>query len=158
MDPYRDIRRATMGDYFVYCVELLHTDDGFPKFYVGSTQTLQMRLHDHFTGSPESTEWVRRWGGAKREVTTRRTTAEDRCGAEVAMATEMKCKYGWNNVRGALDCNPGDSSRAIPRYWRVPPSGLTPRSARPADADMAGDIDQNEAEHPGGDEGHNIAM
>ena len=76
----------------------------------------------------KSTEWVRRWGGALRVVTIIKTTEQDRDGLEVAVTLEMKSKFGFGNVRGGLDNNPGDNSRAIPRYWQVPPDGLTPRT------------------------------
>ena len=51
-------------------------------------------------------------------------------GLEVAKTTEYKLKYGWDNVRGGRDNNPGSSLAALPRYWAAPPDGLQPRRPR----------------------------
>ena len=83
--------------WFVYVLELKADAQGIPKYYVGHTCRLQRRIHDHMTG--KSVGWVRRWGVAS-VLRVIRTTEEDALGLEVAKTTELKAKYGWQNVRG----------------------------------------------------------
>ena len=111
--------------WFVYVLELKADDEGFSKFYVGHTCRLQRRIHDHMTGN--SVAWVRRWGVSS-VLRVIRTTEEDALGLEVAKATELKAKYGWDHVRGGVDNNPGKSP--LPSYWAAQEEGLSPRRLR----------------------------
>ena len=115
------------ADWWVYVLELKPDDEGVPKYYVGHTKRLQQRIHDHMTGV--SCAWVRRFG-VLTVLDTLRTTEEGALGLDIAKCTELKVKYGWGNVRGGGDNNPGSSMAALPRYWQVPSEGLTPRGSR----------------------------
>ena len=112
--------------WWVYVLELKR-GDGLPKFYIGHTQRLERRLHDHMTG--RSCEFVRRHG-VLTVLECLKTTEEGALGLEVAKTTEYKLKYGWDHVRGGRDNNPGSSLAVLPHYWQAPPEGLTPRSPR----------------------------
>ena len=115
------------ADWWVYVLELKPDDQGTPKYYVGHTKRLQQRIHDHMTGV--SCAWVRRFG-VLTVLDTLRTTEEGALGLEIAKCTELKVKFGWDNVRGGVDNNPGSSMAALPRYWQAPSEGLTPRGSR----------------------------
>ena len=85
------------ADWWVYILELKPDDEGVPKYYVGHTKRLQQRIHDHMTGV--SCAWVRRFG-VLTVLDTLRTTEEGALGLEIAKCTELKVKFGWDNVRG----------------------------------------------------------
>ena len=128
-DRFVEQRRAAgIGEdpmWFVYVLELKPDKYGIPKYYVGHTCRLQKRIHDHCTG--KSVEWVRRWGVAS-VLQVVRTTQEDALGLEIAKATWLKAKKGWQNVRGGVDNNPNDSP--LPPYWDAPARGLSPYRVR----------------------------
>ena len=111
--------------WFVYVLELKPDSEGVSKFYVGHTCRLQRRIHDHMTG--KTVGWVKRWGVAS-VIQCIRTTEESALGLEVAKTTELKLKYGWQNVRGGVDNNPQDSP--VPHYWGAPAQGFSPRRVR----------------------------
>ena len=109
--------------WFVYVLELKPDHDGVPKFYVGHTSRLQRRIHDHMCS--KTVAWVKRFG-VKSVLRVFRTCEEDALGLEVAKATELKAKYGRQNVRGGVDNNAGESP--LPHYWAAPAKGLSPRA------------------------------
>ena len=111
--------------WFVYVLELKPDSEGVSKFYVGHTCRLQRRIHDHMTG--KTVGWVKRWGVCS-VIQCIRTTEESALGLEVAKATELKLKHGWQNVRGGVDNNPQDSP--VPHYWGAPAQGFSPRRVR----------------------------
>ena len=108
-------------------MELKPDDHGTPQFYVGHIKRMQQKNHDHMAGV--SCAWVRRFG-VLIVLDTLRTTEEGALGLEIAKCTELKVKFGWDNVRGGVDNNPGSSLAALPRYWQAPSEGLTPRGSR----------------------------
>ena len=118
---------ADWSVYIYIYLELKPDDEGVPKYYVGHTNRLQQRIHDHMTG--DSCAWVRRFG-VLTVLDTLRTTEEGALGLEVAKCTEYKVRYGWDNVKVCVDNNPGSSMAALPRYWQAPAEGLTPRGPR----------------------------
>ena len=129
-----DAQRRAAGimepaDWWVYVLELKPGEDGLPRYYVGHTRRLQARIHDHMTG--RTCAWVKRYG-VTTVMDTLRTTEEGALGLEIAKTTELKCKFGWDRVRGGVDNNPGSSLAALPNYWGAPPEGLTPRRPRSA--------------------------
>ena len=107
----------------VYILELKIDLDCVPKFYVGHTSRLQRRIHDHMCS--KTVAWVKRFG-VKSVLRVFRTCEEDALGLEVAKATELKAKHGWQNVRGGVDNNAGESP--LPHYWAAPAQGLSPRA------------------------------
>ena len=56
----------TPNMWAVYVLELrADPETGDPKFYVGHTNALLRRIHDHALGNTNSCAWVRRWGYQK---------------------------------------------------------------------------------------------
>ena len=49
----------------VYVLRLNCDEQGNPKFYVGMTNNLWQRLHNHARGNKRSSNWVLKWGYAK---------------------------------------------------------------------------------------------
>ena len=111
----------TNNMWWVYVLELKKSEDGNPRFYVGHTNRLERRLHDHMTG--RSCEFVRLFG-VLTVLECLKTSEEGALGLEVAKTTEYKLKYGWDYVRGGRDNNPGSSLAVLPRYWAAPVEGL----------------------------------
>ena len=117
----------TNNMWWVYVLELKTDEDGHRRFYVGHTNRLERRLHDHMTG--RSCEFVRQYG-VLTVLECLKSSEEGALGLEVAKTTEYKLKYCWGNVRGGRDNNPGCPLAVLPRYWSAPPDGLESRRAR----------------------------
>ena len=117
----------TNNMWWVYVLELKPGEDGLPRFYIGHTNRLERRLHDHMTG--RSCEFVRLFG-VLTVLECLKSSEEGALGLEVAKTTEYKLKYGWDNVRGGRDNNPGSSLAVLPRYWQAPADGLESRRPR----------------------------
>ena len=113
--------------WWVYVLELKAGEDGILRYYVGHTERLERRLHDHMTG--RSCEFVRQYG-VLTVLECLKSSEEGALGLEVAKTTEYKLKYGWDYVRRGRDNNPGSSLSVLPRYWAAPTEGLFSRRAR----------------------------
>jgi predicted GIY-YIG superfamily endonuclease len=92
----RALRQTKVDANTKYYTYVLLLREG--KFYVGSTDNIYMRLYQHFTLSPLSAAWVRRWGPVQRVVEiTKNCKKED----ETLKTLHYCSMFGSENVRGA---------------------------------------------------------
>jgi predicted GIY-YIG superfamily endonuclease len=116
-------RGETPNMWAVYVLELRpDPETGDPKFYVGHTNALLKRIHDHAVGNSNSCAWVRRWGFCK-VLETIRTDGHSALVLESSKTAEYKVRFGWDHCRGCQDNNPGSSLSAQPSFWTAPPEG-----------------------------------
>ena len=101
----------------VYVLRLNCDEQGNPKYYVGMTNSLWRRLHDHARGNERSAQWVLRWGYVKPVETIYCDNEDNARMTESAMTLHYKTQYGWDHVRGAHDINRNSSVQGKPRFW-----------------------------------------
>lgn len=82
--------------YYTYVLQLKHG-----KIYVGSTDNIYRRLHDHWTQSPSSAVWVKDFGPPIRIMEIIVDSAPDE---EHYKFTQYASRFGFDNVRGAAYC------------------------------------------------------
>ena len=114
--------------YVCYVLLLKPDEHGVPKYYIGSSCNFMQRLHNHRMSNELAAAWVKKWGF--QELVEARYCHDRLCALsiEVGLTVAYKARYGWDNVRGAQDCNSNSSRRAIPSYWEPPEEGIAPRT------------------------------
>ena len=101
----------------VYVLRLNCDEQGNPKFYVGMTNSLWKRLHDHARGNDKSAKFVLKWGYVKVVESIYCDNKDNAIMTEAAMTLHYKTQYGWDHVRGASDVNPNSSLKGQPHWW-----------------------------------------
>ena len=109
--------------WVVYVLRLNHDEKGNVKYYVGKTQNLWNRLHNHARGNDKSSSWVKKWGYVKVVETVYCDNKDNATTTESALTLHYKCTHGWDHVRGSHDVNPNSSLRAQPHWWEFGAEG-----------------------------------
>ena len=107
----------------VYVLRLNCDEQGNPKYYVGMTNNLWNRLHNHARMNDRSSKWVLKWGYVKVVEAVHCDNEDNAKMTESAYTLHYKTQYGWDHVRGAHDVNPNSSLRAQPPWWDFTPEG-----------------------------------
>ena len=101
----------------VYVLRLNCDEQGNPRFYVGMTNNLWNRLHNHARGNDRSSKWVLKCGYVKVVEAVYCDNEDNAKMTESAYTLHYKTQYGWDHVRGSHDVNPNSSLRAQPTWW-----------------------------------------
>ena len=127
----------------VYVLRLNCTPEGHPRYYVGLTNNLWNRLHNHARGNDRSSKWVLKCGYVKVVEAVYCDNQDNAKMTESALTLHYKTQYGWDFVRGAHDVNPNSSLQGQPHWWDFGPEGKEgeerERSRSPRRAEDAGD-------------------
>ena len=109
--------------WVVYVLRLNCDEQGNVKYYVGLTNNLWQRLHNHARGNKWSSKWVLKWGYVKVVETVYCDNQDNAKTTESALTLHYKTQFGWDHVRGSHDVNPNSSLRAQPPWWDFAPEG-----------------------------------
>ena len=101
----------------VYVIRCQCDEEGNPRYYVGMTNNLWQRLHNHARGNKWSSKVVQQWGYVKVVEAVYCDNEDNAKMTESALTLHYKTQYGWDNVRGAHDVNPNSSLAGQPHWW-----------------------------------------
>ena len=101
----------------VYVIRCKCDEQGNPKYYIGMTNNLWQRLHNHARGNKWSSKFVLKWGYVKVVESVYCDNQDNARVTESALTLHYKTQYGWDHVRGAHDVNPNSSVKGQPAWW-----------------------------------------